>query len=87
MQVLINITPETYDYWKEHSHEYVLAEAIKNGVVLPETHGRLIDADELKAKYGGWYNLCNDKSVCAVETKEIDWMPTIINAELEEVAE
>ena len=83
MELVINITQETYEYWKEHSHEYVLAEAIKNGVNLPKNHGRLKDADELKAKYGGWYNLCNDKSIHAVETKEIDWMPTIIDSNKE----
>ena len=47
-------------------------------VELPEHHGRLIDADKLKNKYSGWYNLATGKSICAVQTKEIDWSPTII---------
>lgn len=42
MELVINISQETYDYWKEHSHEYVLAEAIANGTPLPKGHGRLI---------------------------------------------
>lgn len=39
---------------------------------------RLIDADELKRKYAGWYNVYGkNKSIRCVEVKEIDWMPTI----------
>lgn len=39
---------------------------------------RLIDADELKRKYAGWYNIYGKpKSIRAVTTKEIDWTPTI----------
>jgi hypothetical protein len=47
MQIVIDIPEETYEYWKNHSYEYVLAEAIKNGVVLPSGHGDLIDREEL----------------------------------------
>jgi AMMECR1 domain-containing protein len=47
MQIVIDIPEETYEYWKNHSYEYVLAEAIKNGVVLPSRHGDLIDREEL----------------------------------------
>ena len=36
MKLLIEIPEETYDYWKEHKHEYVLSEAIANGKPLPE---------------------------------------------------
>jgi hypothetical protein len=50
MQIVIDIPEETYEYWKNHSHEYVLAEAIKNGTPLPKGHGRLIDADALEKK-------------------------------------
>jgi hypothetical protein len=47
MQIVIDIPEETYEYWKNHSHEYVLAEAIKNGIILPSGHGDLIDREEL----------------------------------------
>jgi hypothetical protein len=47
MQIVIDIPEETYEYWKNHSHEYVLAEAIKNGTPLPKGHGDLIDREEL----------------------------------------
>jgi hypothetical protein len=48
-KVLIELPIETYEYWKEHPYEYVLAEAIKNCIPLsnseadtdfpPQTHG------------------------------------------------
>jgi hypothetical protein len=54
MQIVIDIPEETYEYWKNHSYEYVLAEAIKNGTPLSKGHGRLIDADNTLAK--AWAN-------------------------------
>ena len=51
MQIVININQETYDYCIEHSHEYVLGEAIKNGIILPDTYGDLIDRDVLMDIY------------------------------------
>lgn len=36
VELVIKIPEETYEYWKEHKHEYVFAEAIANGVLLPE---------------------------------------------------
>lgn len=45
MKIVIDIPEETYEYWKEHKHEYVLAEAISNGTPLPKGHGELIDKD------------------------------------------
>jgi hypothetical protein len=50
MQIVIDIPEETYEYWKNHSYEYVLAETIKNGTLLSKGHGRLIDADALEKK-------------------------------------
>ena len=61
VELVIKIPEETYEYWKNHSHEYVLAEAIKNGVILPSGHGDLIDRGELlklpidKANYPSSY--------------------------------
>ena len=45
MQIVIDISEETYEYWKEHKYEYVLAEAIANGIPLPTGHGRIADVD------------------------------------------
>ena len=36
MKRVINISEETYEYWKEHKYEYVLAEAIANSTLLTE---------------------------------------------------
>lgn len=48
---------------------------------------RLIDADELKRKYAGWYNVYGkNKSIRCVEVKEIDWMPTIDALPLDKLA-
>lgn len=55
VEVVIKIPVETYEYWKEHSHEYVLAEAIKNGTPLPKGHGDLIDRDAVNSRYDGIY--------------------------------
>ena len=39
---------------------------------------RPIDADMLKQKYAKWYNVySSEKSIRAVTTTEIDWMPTL----------
>ncbi len=43
---MIDISEETYEYWKNHSHEYVIAEAIRNGTLLPKGHA-IIDGTEL----------------------------------------
>ena len=50
---------------------------------------RLIDADELKRKYAGWYNVFagREKSIRCVEVKEIDWMPTVEAVPLDKLCE
>lgn len=58
MQIVIDIPEETYEYWKEHCHEYVLSEAIKNGVPLPEDYRQM--AEELKRHREAWNKLKND---------------------------
>lgn len=47
IELVIKISEETYEYWKNHSYEYVLAEAIKNGTPLPKGHGKIVDIDKL----------------------------------------
>ena len=44
MKIVIDINEETYEYWKEHKYEYVLAEAIANGTPLPK--GKWIQAKD-----------------------------------------
>ena len=48
IELVIKIPEETYEYWKEHKYEYVLSEAIANGVPLPKGHGALKDADKIE---------------------------------------
>lgn len=58
---------------------YSILESIRNGIVLPKSHGDLIDRDELK-KYAGWYNLATDKSIHAVLTSELYYIEPVIPA-------
>ena len=74
MQIVIDIPEETYEYWKEHCHEYVLSEAINNGTPLPKGHGRLIDADVVKEGIGNLDGF-------GVLGRCIDEMPTVIEAD------
>ena len=48
VELIIKIPEETYEYWKTHSYEYVIGEAIAKGTPLPKGHGRLIDADDIR---------------------------------------
>ena len=47
MQIVIDIPSKYYEYCKNQEDVVEIELAIKNGVVLPEHHGRLIDADAL----------------------------------------
>lgn len=85
MQILIDIPEIIISKIKEGKvmgtvEIAIIAVAIKHGIILPESHGDLIDRDVLKSKYVGWYNLATGKSIRAVQTKEIDWMEPIIGA-------
>lgn len=64
MQIVIDILPEEYEaICKVDSVVNVIpfriAQAIKNGTVLPENHGRLIDLDALcdEHLFGGYIEL------------------------------
>lgn len=78
MQIVIEISDDTYNHWKEAkpmtSNVYVIdaIEGIKNGTLLPKGHGRLIDAEAVDTRY-------SDPEV--VET--LNDAPTIIEAEEE----
>ena len=71
IELVIKIPEETYEYWKNHSHEYVLAEAIKNGTPIPKGHGRLIDADNTLAT--AWKNFYKHEDEW--EKKDNDYLP------------
>lgn len=81
VELLIKISEETYEYWKNHSYEYVLAEAIKNGTPLPK-HGDLIDRSDLLAN-----SYCIDdwsgNEINIVDVMTIKMADTIIKADIE----
>lgn len=69
----------------EQETAIMLIEALKNAVLLPEGHGRLIDADELKESEQLWS--CDyepDGYSHVVEIQDIDTAPTIIEADKED---
>ena len=76
MQIVIDIPKE--DYIKisnsnpNYADDFNLYYAIKNGTVLPEKHGRLIDADALIDTLG-----CSDRDIYVKACIEED-APTII---------
>lgn len=86
MQIVINIDEYLYKIIKtlglvvEDGDAVAVSEAIKNGTPLPETHGRLIDADildevkEMVTTDTGDYKY-------AVLMDNIRLIPTIIEAE------
>lgn len=57
MQIVINVDNELYEYFSKRrsmhddgyfSHVGKLIKALRDGTILPEGHGRLIDADEIQ---------------------------------------
>ena len=48
MKIVIDIPDTYYEYCKAQEDAIEIQLAVKNGTPLPEHHGRLIDADELK---------------------------------------
>ena len=88
VEVLIKLPKELYQMIKEDTllpKNYAINEAIQNGTVLPENHGRLVDAnaiDMTKSTNDG-SRLNNGISV-GVAYAILDAVPTIIEATKEE---
>lgn len=83
IELVIKIPEETYEYWKEHKYEYVLSEAIANGIPLPKGHGALKDADKLLET---WYDdFCEFMTQAELDSMNniIKKAPTIIEADKE----
>ena len=84
MEIVIKIPEETYKecqgntYFSDTGGQ--LFDVVKNGVVLPKGHGRLIDADELKFEK---CTLATDSSVSyyLVDKEVVENAPTIIEAD------
>lgn len=85
MQVLIDIPEEDYNEIKEHENFIRRSRntwkiAVLDGVVLPEKHGRLIDAGELE-ECKELMNTISGESKDAVRMDAIRNMLTIIEAD------
>jgi hypothetical protein len=84
MKIVIEIDEELY----KHTHEvkgvypctesYEIYKAIRNGIVLPNRHGRLIDADELIEH--AWRDRLDSRERIA---EMIENAPTIVLADKE----
>lgn len=48
MEILINISKKDYQALKQGHVPFKMLDAIRNGIILPEEHGRLGDLDELE---------------------------------------
>lgn len=72
MKLIIDIPEETYEYWKEHKYEYVLAEAIANGIPLPKGCGRLVDENHVIAELVYRKHLLADDVTCGQVTEIFD---------------
>ena len=82
MKLIIDIPEETYEYWKEHKYEYVLAEAIANGIPLPKRHGRLVDENHVIAELVYRKNLLADNVTCGQVTEIFD-SAVVVEADME----
>ncbi len=76
MKIVIDIPDEVYEEFKagrqSMKNDCIISNAVFDGKVLPEGHGRLIDADALIAKV-------EDLGACnGVSEGAIDNAPTII---------
>lgn len=87
MQIVIEISK--YDReWIKNTYgipldiDMDITRAIINGIPLPENHGRLIDADKLKAWFFRSYS--NEENYSNIDVKNvIDDAPTILEATLD----
>ena len=78
MELVVKIPDEWYEYVKNNQfldiNGDVLADILSKGTILPENHGRLIDADANKCTHCGKYG-CADADLCTLYNS-----PTILKA-------
>jgi hypothetical protein len=82
MQIVIKLSKKDLDDIKYNDYiedtYYTMLDAITNGIQLPKSHGRLIDANRLRSMYS--INRANFNTVVGIQ-KWIDDAPTIIEAD------
>lgn len=81
MQLIVNISKKAYREVKDRSvpEGYNASDcfnAIWNGVPIPEGHGRLIDADKLRAEYTKPNLVGYDEVI-----EDIDRQPTVVEGD------
>lgn len=90
IQLVIEIPEQVYNNAKNDMlcGSILLVDSIKNGVVLPKGHGRLIDGDSLKKCFHyGEANTNNENDMIMAVRRIIESAPTVIEADEEEGAE
>lgn len=85
IEIVIKIPKEIYTGEQKAGILPILVDAIGRGIPLPEHHGRLIDADDLREDFK------TSKKISFVERMDIscivDHAPTIIEADKESESE
>jgi hypothetical protein len=81
MQLIVNIDKKVYRAIKAHLdcggyYNSDCFNAIWNGVPIPEGHGRLIDADKLRAEYTKPHLVGYDEVI-----EDIDRQPTVVEGD------
>ena len=88
MQILINVDNELYEYFSKRrtmhdngyfSHVGKLIKALRDGIIFPKGHGRLIDVKQIVTEDECIWN--SDGSCTTITTYDIDSTPTIIEAD------
>jgi len=82
MKMIVDIPDEIYKkYMVDRTKTTDVLHAVRHGKPLPEHHGKLIDANNLKQAFTSWsmvvQGLFNDDDIASI----IDHAPTIIDAE------
>ena len=81
MQIVIELSESDFEDIKKHSGSYSFGEAIKNGVVLPRGHGRLIDADAVKNI--AWFSYTRGYAAATIAI--VNSTPTVIEADVTDI--
>ena len=83
-QIVINIPDETYEFCNKYGYDNdIISQAVKNGILLPKGHGRLIDVDKLPISPIDITDLPYGKVLAVVLLEDIEKAPTAIKADKE----
>lgn len=77
MKIVIDIPDELYNSILNETYCGNLYKELKNGIVLPKGHGRLIDADEALKAIETWDKFGYTETGCFVREPKNDYVPYI----------